>query len=126
MTLEPDLLRHFAKGFAVAVALSAFFGFLLTTLDQVPAHEIENERERGRGVGRLRGYKVAYNEGVQEGGSQALADLPILVVSGDPERAYRIAYDYSWNEAIDLALARARPRKLTPLAAFDEWEALKR
>lgn len=126
MRLEPDLFRHVVKGFAVAVALSALFGFLFTTLGQVPAHEIENEYERGLGIGRETGYTAAYGDGVQVGGERALADLLELVDSGDYDGAYRMAYDYAWNSAISLALDKARPMKLTPLAAFDEWEALKR
>lgn len=126
MTLEPDLLRHVVKGFVVAVALSALFGFLLTTLDQVPQHEIENEWDRGRGIGRVRGYSAAFSEGRNAGAEQALADLPSLIEAGDPHDAYNLAYDYSWNDAIDVALNKARPQKLTPLAAFEEWEELKR
>ena len=126
MTLEPDLLRHVAKGFVVAVAVAALFGFLLTTLDQVPQHEIENEWDRGRGIGRVRGYAAAFSEGRNTGAEQASADLPRLIESGDPREAYRLAFDYSWNDAIDTALNKARPQKLTPLAAFDAWEALKR
>ena len=114
------------KGFVVAVALSALFGFLFTTLGQVPKHEIENEYERGLGIGRQRGYASAYQSGVQAGGERALADLPELIDSGSFEESYWLAYDYAWNSAISAALAEARPRKLTPLAAFNEWEALKR
>ena len=126
MRLEPDLFRHVVKGFAAAVVLSVLFGFLFTTLGQVPEHEIENEYERGLSVGRQKGYTVAYGSGAQAGGERALADLDKLVHSGDYDGAYRLAYDYAWNSAIEFALDKARPRKLTPLAAFDEWEALKR
>ncbi len=126
MRLEPDLFRHVVKGFAVAVALSALFGFLFTTLDQIPVHEIENEYDRGFGVGRQRGYVAEHSKGILAGAERASEDLLELVDSGNFDEAYRMAYNYAWNTAISYALDRAQPRKLTALAAFDEWEALKR
>ena len=126
MSIEPDLLRHAAKGFAVAVVIAALFGFLFTTLGQVPTEQIEYERERGYRIGEQRGYAVAFNQGQRQGAEQAEVDWPRLQTAGNPDDAYRMAYDFAWNSAIEYALDTARPRKLQALAAFDEWESLLR
>ena len=61
-----------------------------------------------------------------DGAGEARLLLPELLADGDSGEAYGRAYDFSWNEALDIALEQAKRDKLEVESAFPRWEALRR
>ena len=108
------------------MAVTAAIGWLISVLDQVTAEEIAKAEVRGEREGRLDGYEAAFERGRLDGAGQAALELPELLESGDSDEGYRRAYDFAWNDAIDIALNRARRDKLEVESAFEAWEALRR
>ena len=124
--LRYDLPRQVLIAFVAAMAVTAAIGWLISVLDQVTAEEIAKAEVRGEREGRLDGYEAAFERGRLDGAGQAALELPELLESGDSDEGYRRAYDFAWNDAIDIALNRARRDKLEVESAFEAWEALRR
>ncbi|MYD72854.1 MAG: hypothetical protein F4Y11_00810 [Chloroflexi bacterium] len=72
------------------------------------------------------GFDAGFARGRLDGAGRAALELDETLTSGDPEQAYRLAYDFAWNEAVETALDRAKRDKLEVMSAFASWEALKR
>ena len=108
------------------MAITAAIGWLISVLDQVTPEEIAKAEVRGEREGRLDGYEAAFERGRLDGAGRAALALDDLLTSGDPEEAYRQAYDFAWNEAVNTALSRAKRDKLEVMSAFEVWEALRR
>ena len=121
-----DLPRQVLITFAAAIAITAAIGWLISVLDQVTPEEIAKAEVRGTREGRIDGFAAGFERGRLDGAGQAALKLPSLLESGDPDEAYRLAYDFSWNDAIDSALLRAKRDKLEVESAFEQWEALRR
>ena len=121
-----DLPRQVFIAFVAAMAVTAALGWLISVLDQVTEEEIAKAEVRGEREGRLEGYEAAFELGRLDGAGQAALELPELLATGEAEAGYRRAYDFSWNDAIDTALNRARRDKLEVESAFEAWEALRR
>ncbi len=56
---------------------------------------------------------------------QASNEFDQLLVDGSYEDGQAIGYDYSWNEAIDLALTKS-PRQYYANEPGDQWIELRR
>lgn len=110
----------------VAVGLTAGIGWLISALDQVTVEEIQKSEVRGAREGGIDGYDAGFERGRLDGGGRAALAIEQLLESGDPQDGYQRAYDFSWNEAITIALLRAKRDKLEVASAFAEWQALKR
>ncbi len=108
------------------MGVTAAIGWLISSLDQVTPEEIVRAEIRGTREGRIDGYNAAFERGRLDGAARARLELPELLASGDPESAYRLAYDFAWNDAIDLVLLRSKRDKLEVESAFESWEALRR
>lgn len=121
-----DLPRQTLIAFLAAVAVTAAIGWLISVLDQVTPEEIVKSEVRGEREGRIDGYEAAFERGRLDGAGRAALALDDLLETGDSREAYRTAYDFAWNEAIDTALERAKRDKLEVNSAFDAWEALRR
>lgn len=121
-----DLPRQTLIAFLAAVAVTAAIGWLISVLDQVTPEEIAKSEVRGEREGRIDGYEAAFERGRLHGAGRSALALNDLLETGDSQEAYRTAYDFAWNEAIDTALERAKRDKLEVNSAFDAWEALRR
>lgn len=124
--LRYDLPRQVLIAFLAAMAVTAAIGWLISVLDQVTPEEIAKAEIRGQREGRIDGYEAAFERGRLEGAGRARLALPELLVSGDPEHAFRRSYDFAWNDAIGRALNDAKRNKLEVDSAFESWEALRR
>ena len=124
--LRYDLPRQVLIAFLAAMAVTAAIGWLISVLDQVTQEEIAKSEVRGEREGRLDGYAVAFERGRIDGATQAAGELTEILASGEPDAAYRLAYDFAWNEAIDTALLQAKRDKLEVESAFEEWADLRR
>lgn len=121
-----DLPRQTLIAFLAAVAVTAAIGWLISVLDQVTPEEIAKSEVRGEREGRLDGFDAGFERGRLDGAGRAALELDETLHTGDPEQAYRLAYDFAWNEAVETALDRAKRDKLEVMSAFESWEALKR
>ena len=124
--LKYDLPRQTLIAFLAAMAVTAALGWLISVLDQVTAEEIAKAEVRGDREGRIDGYEAAFERGRLDGAGRSALEIRELLESGDPQDGYRRAYDFSWNEAIEIALNRAKRDKLEVDSAFEAWEALRR
>ncbi len=121
-----DLPRQALITFLAAMGVTAGLGWMIAVLDQVGPEEIAKAEVRGAREGRLEGYEAAFERGRLEGAGRAMLALPELLASGEAESAYRRAYDFAWNDAIAIALERAKRNKLEVESAFEAWEGLRR
>ncbi len=124
--IRHDLPRQTLIAFLGAMAVTAAVGWMIAVLDQVTPEEIAKAEVRGEREGRLDGYEAAFERGRLDGAGRAALKLPELLAAGDPESGYRRAYDFAWNDAIDLALHDAKRNKLEVDSAFEAWEELRR
>ena len=124
--LRYDLPRQVLITFLAAMAATAAIGWLISVLDQVTVEEIAKAEVRGDREGRLDGYDAAFERGRLDGAGRAATQLPDLLATGDVQEAWYLAYDFSWNDALDTALLRAKRDKLEVESAFDAWEAMRR
>ena len=124
--LRYDLPRQALAAFLAAVAVTALIGYMINVLDQVDPLTIDRAAISGERDGTADGYEAGFETGRLAGAGQARAELDGLLASGDRDGAHRLAYDFAWNDALDLALDRAKSAKLEVEAAFEQWEALRR
>lgn len=124
--LRYDLPRQVAIAFIASVGVVALIGWLIAVLDQIDPDSIVRAEVRGSREGEIDGYEAAFERGRLDGAGQARLDLAELLDEGDPGEAYRRAYDFAWNEALDTALEQAKRDKLEVESAFPRWEALRR
>lgn len=124
--LRYDLPRQTLLTFLAAIAVTAALGWMISVLDQVTPEEIAKAEVRGEREGAIDGYEAAFERGRLDGAGRAALEIRDLLESGDPDAGYRLAFDFSWNEAIDTALERAKRDKLEVESAFGAWEALRR
>ena len=124
--LRHDLPRQALIAFLAAAAATAAIGYLINVLDQVDPLAIDRAAISGQRDGAIDGYEAGFETGRLAGAGRARAELDRLLASGDPRSAYRLAYDFAWNDAISLALDRAKRAKLEVESAFAQWEALRR
>jgi hypothetical protein len=121
-----DLPRQTFLTFLTAIAMTAALGWMISVLDQVTPEEIAKAEVRGEREGKLDGYEAAFERGRLDGAGRTALEIGGLLESGDPDEGYRLASDFAWNEAIAIALERAKRDKLEVESAFEAWEALRR
>lgn len=124
--LRYDLPRQTLIAFLAAVAITALIGYLINVLDQVDPLAIDRAAVSGQRDGTADGFEAGFETGRLAGAGQARAELDALLASDDAGGAYRLAYDFAWNDAVSQSLDRAKRAKLEVEAAFDQWEALRR
>lgn len=124
--LRYDLPRQALIAFLAAVAVTGLIGYLINVLDQVDPLAIDRAAISGERDGASDGYEAGFEVGRLAGAGLARTELDSLLASDDADGAYRLAYDFAWNDAVSQALDRAKRAKLEVEAAFDQWEALRR
>lgn len=124
--LQYDLPRQVLFSLIAAVAVTAGIGWLISALDQVTPEEIAKAEVRGAREGRIDGYEAGFERGRLDGAGQAALQLRGLLESGAPEVGYQRAYNFAWNEAINITLIRAKRDKLEVESVFEAWKALLR
>ncbi len=121
-----DLPRQTLLSFLIAIGVTAGIGWLISSLDQVTEESIAKSEVRGTREGRLDGYEAGFERGRLDGAGRSALVVDELLVEGDPADGYGLAYDFAWNDAVDIALLTAKGQKLEVDAAFEQWEALRR
>lgn len=124
--LRYDLPRQALIAFLAAMAVTALIGYLITVLDQIDPLAIERAAISGQRDGAADGYEAGFETGRLAGAGHARAELDRFLASGAAESAYRLAYDFAWNDAVSQVLDRAKRAKLEVESAFEQWEALLR
>lgn len=122
-----DLIRHCVAGFIAGAAVTAAIVAMGWSLSSGDTFKLEGNPDSAGDLIRMELLARQAGEalGLQSGVAAARAQLDDLIVNGNYDQGYDLAYAQAWNDAID-RLTRAAPLQSQAEREGTQWIELRR